>query len=119
MPFKLLKNLPVLGILAFMEMELRQDNKAIFLHVLSRAAADHYEQKEECLSVPGCLSMGIGARTQITKTIVDKNARIGSDCMILNKERVVEATREEHGFVIKDQIVVILKNAAIQNGTII
>jgi glucose-1-phosphate adenylyltransferase len=63
--------------------------------------------------------LGIGANTTIRRTIVDKNACIGRDVQILNKDRVEEAERENLGFYIRSGIVVILKNAVIPDGTII
>jgi glucose-1-phosphate adenylyltransferase len=38
---------------------------------------------------------------------------------IINKENIQEAEREKQGFYIRSGIVVVLKNAAIPNGTII
>jgi len=63
--------------------------------------------------------IGIGANTTIRGAIVDKNACIGRDVQIINKDNVDEANREELGFYIRDGIVVILKNAAIERGTVI
>jgi glucose-1-phosphate adenylyltransferase len=39
--------------------------------------------------------------------------------MIINKENVQEAQREDLGYYIRSGIVVVLKNATIPNGTII
>jgi glucose-1-phosphate adenylyltransferase len=50
---------------------------------------------------------------------VDKNARIGSNVLIVNKDRVEEANREDLGFYIRSGIVVIFKNATIPDGTVI
>lgn len=63
--------------------------------------------------------MGIGANTTIRRAIVDKNAHIGSNVQIINKDRVEEADRESQGFYIRSGIVVILKNAVIPDGTVI
>lgn len=52
-------------------------------------------------ALPGCTPIGIGAGTTIRKAIVDKNARIGMDCQIVNKDGVMEANREEQFYVIK------------------
>jgi hypothetical protein len=38
---------------------------------------------------------------------------------IINKEGLREANREEEGFIIKDGIVVVVKNALIKDGTVI
>jgi hypothetical protein len=53
------------------------------------------------------------------QAIVDKNARIGMDCQIINKEGVMEANKEAEGYFIKDGIITICKDATIQAGTII
>ena len=63
--------------------------------------------------------MGVGANTTIQRAIVDKNARIGRNVQIVNQDRIQESTREELGFVIRNGIVVIIKNATIADGTII
>lgn len=65
------------------------------------------------------IPMGIGPHTTIRRAIVDKNAHIGRNVQILNKEGIEEANREELGFYIRSGIVVILKNAVIQDGTVI
>ena len=63
--------------------------------------SDYFETLEECALVPGCLPMGIGDNCVIRKCIVDKNARIGSNVQIINKEGVQESNREDDGYVIK------------------
>ena len=65
------------------------------------------------------IALGIGADTTIRRAIIDKNARIGRNVQIINKERVEEAERESQGFYIRSGIVVVLKNAVIPDGTII
>lgn len=65
------------------------------------------------------VSIGIGPGSTIRRTIVDKNARIGKNVLILNKDRVEEADREKEGFLIRSGIVVVLKNAVLQDGTVI
>jgi glucose-1-phosphate adenylyltransferase len=83
--------------------------------------ADYYqpfsEQRSDCErpKVP----MGIGANTTIRRAIVDKNACIGCDVQIINKDRVEEAEREAQGFYIRNGIVVVIKGAVIPDGTII
>lgn len=63
--------------------------------------------------------MGIGANTTIRRAIIDKNAHIGCDVQIINKDRVEEADRESQGFYIRNGIIVVMKNAVIPDGTII
>jgi len=85
--------------------------------------ADYYQPfaerqtKEDCASDQ--IPLGIGADTVVRRAIIDKNARIGCNVQIINKDRVEEAERESQGFYIRSGIVVVLKNSVIQNGTVI
>jgi glucose-1-phosphate adenylyltransferase len=83
--------------------------------------ADFYESSSERKAKldKGSLPVGIGPGSTIRRAIVDKNARIGSNVQILNKDRVEEANREDQGFIIKNGIVVVIKNALIPSNTII
>ncbi|HEX9264867.1 MAG TPA: glucose-1-phosphate adenylyltransferase [Candidatus Binatia bacterium] len=83
--------------------------------------SDYYESPAERLKNLQCgkVPLGVGANTTIQKAIVDKNARIGRNVQIVNKDRVVEASRENLGFVIQNGIVVVIKNATIPDGTVI
>ena len=67
----------------------------------------------------GDIPVGIGKDTIIRRAIIDKNARIGHDVKIINKDNVQEAERENQGFYIRSGIVVVLKGAEIPDGTII
>ncbi|HIK54262.1 MAG TPA: glucose-1-phosphate adenylyltransferase [Synechococcales cyanobacterium M55_K2018_004] len=83
--------------------------------------ADFYqpmaERQAHCSQ--GKIPIGIGANSIIRRAIIDKNACIGCDVQIVNKDRVEEAERESQGFYIRNGIVVVLKNATIPDGTII
>ena len=83
--------------------------------------SDYYESPAERLQnlESGKIPLGVGANTTIRKAIVDKNARIGRNVQITNNEGIVEATREDLGFVIQNGIVVIIKNATIPDGMVI
>lgn len=63
--------------------------------------------------------LGIGVNSTIRRAIIDKNARIGCDVQIINKDHVQEADREKDGFYIRSGIVVVLKNAIIHDKTVI
>jgi glucose-1-phosphate adenylyltransferase len=65
------------------------------------------------------LPIGVGRGTVIKGAIVDKNARIGRFCRIVNVDNVQEAMREEDGYVIRDGVVVVIKDATIPDGTVI
>lgn len=67
----------------------------------------------------GVVPLGIGADTTIRRAIIDKNARIGRNVKIINKDRVEDAEREKQGFFIRNGIVVVLKGAVIPDGTVI
>lgn len=67
----------------------------------------------------GQVPLGIGANTLIRRAIVDKNARIGRNVKIVNKDNIEEAEREDLGFYIRSGIVVVLKNAVIPDDTVI
>ncbi len=51
--------------------------------------ADYYESDKQAadLRAAGHVPIGIGAGSTISNTIVDKNARIGHNCQIVNKVR--------------------------------
>jgi glucose-1-phosphate adenylyltransferase len=68
-------------------------------------------------TVRGPAFPGIGFNTRIENAIIDKNASVGNDCVITNAAGVGEG--EGPGFYIRDSIVVIIKNAVIQDGTVI
>ncbi|MBD2107335.1 glucose-1-phosphate adenylyltransferase [Nodosilinea sp. FACHB-13] len=78
---------------------------------------DNFERRGSCDTAR--VPLGIGANTTIQHAIVDKNARIGCNVKILNKDRVEEAEREDEGFYIRSGIVVILRGAVIPDDTII
>ena len=83
--------------------------------------ADFYEPFAERQSglQKGGVPLGIGSDTTIRRAIIDKNARIGRNVKIINKDRVEEAEREKQGFFIRNGIVVVMKNAVIPDETVI
>ncbi|MBE9075791.1 glucose-1-phosphate adenylyltransferase [Romeria aff. gracilis LEGE 07310] len=80
--------------------------------------ADYYEPMSESSQnrTKGKIPMGIGEGTTIRNAIIDKNARVGRNVQIINKESVEESEREDLGFYIRSGIVVVLKNAVIPDG---
>ena len=83
--------------------------------------ADFYQPSVErqCDLFTDEVSVGICADTIVRRAIIDKNARIGRNVKIVNKDNVQEADRESQGFYIRSGIVVVLKNAVIPDNTII
>jgi glucose-1-phosphate adenylyltransferase len=83
--------------------------------------ADFYQpaDKRQADLDKGIVPLGIGANTTIRRAIIDKNARIGRDVQLINKDNVEEAQREEQGFHIRNGIIVVIKNGTIPDGTVI
>lgn len=83
--------------------------------------SDFYEEKAESPERPdeNQVPVGIGRGSVIRRAIIDKNARIGRNVQIINKDNVEESDRESDGYYIRSGIVVVLKNATIPDGTII
>jgi glucose-1-phosphate adenylyltransferase len=67
----------------------------------------------------GIPPIGIGANSHIRNAIVDKNARIGRNVKIINKDNIVDAERESEGYWISGGIVIVIKDAVIPDNTII
>lgn len=78
--------------------------------------ADFYESEYQETS-ESLYPLGIGSHCHIENAIIDKNARIGNHVTITPYGK--EANQEGPGYVIRDGIVIILKNAIIPSGTTI
>jgi len=81
--------------------------------------ADYYETEEE---IEGNRErkrpdVGIGGDTSIRRAIVDKNARIGFDVHIDPPEKAPD--RDEEGWVVRDGIVIVEKDAVIPDGSVL
>ena len=83
--------------------------------------SDFFESSSEraMLRERGGIPLGVGRGTTVKRAILDKNARIGSNVTIVNKDHVEETDRPELGFYIRNGIVVVVKNASIPDGTVI
>jgi len=83
--------------------------------------SDFFESPEERIELRkgGGTPLGVGEGSTIKRAILDKNARIGDNVVIVNKDRVEEADKPDLGFYIRNGIIVVVKNATIANGTII
>lgn len=63
---------------------------------------------------------GVGNNCILRGCVVDENASIGDNVQIVNREGVKEADRADScGYMIQDGIVVVLRNAEIESGTVI
>ena len=83
--------------------------------------ADYYETEAEAakLLAEGDVPIGIGEGSVVQNCIIDKNARIGKNVQIINKENVQEAENEAAGYWIKSGIITIIKGSTIPDGTVI
>lgn len=81
--------------------------------------ADDYESPEDKKGnkAKGIPDVGIGAGTVIRNAIIDKNARIGKNCSITNKEK--KDNFDGPNYTIRDGIVVVPKGAVVPDGTVI
>ncbi len=76
---------------------------------------DHFATNEDFdLQSPDRPLMGIGQRCFISRTIIDKNARIGNDVKITGGTHLEDGEYEKHSVV--DGIVIIQKGAIIPDG---
>jgi glucose-1-phosphate adenylyltransferase len=82
--------------------------------------ADYFHWHDSSLREPseGPDKPGIDEGTYIEGAIIDRNVSIGQDCRIVNKDQVQEGGDNER-FYIREGIVIIGKNARIEDGTVI
>ncbi|MEI6669974.1 MAG: glucose-1-phosphate adenylyltransferase [Acidobacteriota bacterium] len=78
--------------------------------------ADYYEDDTEDASTQA-VPLGIGQDSILDRVIVDKNARIGRGVRLVNEQHVENADGENYA--IRNGIIVIPKNAVIEDGTVI
>lgn len=83
--------------------------------------ADYYQTFEEMRDdvLAQKPRVGIGEGTVISRAIVDKNARIGSNVKLLNEAKIADADAENGSWYIRDGIIIVPKNAMIADGTVV
>ena len=81
--------------------------------------SDYYESQEsvERHEKEGVPRVGIGAHGKIENAIIDKNARIGNNCVISPAGKAENGDHDQ--YFIRDGIVIIPKDAVIPHGTVI
>ncbi len=89
------------------------------LHRVVMMGADFYEtncsiKEHRSQNIP---AIGIGSNTRIDNAIIDKNARIGDNCVISPEGH--GDNEDGEGYVVRDGIVIIQKNAVVPHGTVI
>jgi glucose-1-phosphate adenylyltransferase len=76
--------------------------------------ADFYEDGQPPEAIP---ALGVGREVVLTRTIVDKNARIGDGARLVNERGVAEADGD--GYYIRGGIIVVPKGGIIAPGTVV
>jgi glucose-1-phosphate adenylyltransferase len=96
-------------------------SKGVGMEASFMMGADYYQTLEEMReNVAAKLPrVGIGEGTIIRRAIIDKNARIGRECKLLNQAGVQEADGEGGSYFIREGIIIIPKNAVLKDGTVI
>ena len=89
------------------------------LHRVVMMGADFYEtdysiKEHHSQNIP---AIGIGSNTRIENAIIDKNARIGDNCVISPEGH--GENEDGKGYVVRDGIVIIQKNSVVPHGTVI
>ncbi len=89
------------------------------LHRVVMLGCDYYESDEaiELNKTTGRPRIGIGKNTRIENAIIDKNARIGDNCVITPAGK--PDTVDHKLYYIRDGVVIIPKNGCIPHGTVI
>ncbi|KAK4482601.1 hypothetical protein RD792_009765 [Penstemon davidsonii] len=99
-------------------MRTRIGDKAVIEDSVIMGSDTYYQtgiSEGEHTSIP----VGIGEGSIIRKAIVDKNARIGKNVMIINKDNVQDRNMEANGYIISGGIIVIIRSAIIPDGSIL
>src|ERR1043166_1562262 len=83
--------------------------------------ADYYQTFEEMRVdlLAKTPRAGMGEGTVISRAIIDKNARIGSNVRLVNEAGVVDADGEDGAYYIRDGIIIVPKNATVKDGTVV
>jgi glucose-1-phosphate adenylyltransferase len=83
--------------------------------------ADYFESDTRVKKIisEGGAPIGVGDNTTLRSVIIDKNARIGSSCKLINKEGIEEANREDEGFYIRSGIICVIRNSTLPSQKVI
>lgn len=61
--------------------------------------------------------VGVGANTTIRRSIIDKNVRIGSNVKLVNRDNIDNFDAPDRSYYIREGIIIVPKNATINDGT--
>jgi glucose-1-phosphate adenylyltransferase len=77
--------------------------------------ADYYEADDAAPARGDAPRLGIGKNVVLDRVIVDKNARVGDNCRLVNSAGVDHLDGD--GFYIRDGIIIVPKDGVIKPGT--
>jgi glucose-1-phosphate adenylyltransferase len=63
--------------------------------------------------------MGIGENSVVRRAIIDKNARIGKNVQLINSRGVENEDGDNGCYFIREGIIIVPKNAVIQDGRVV
>ena len=96
-------------------------SKGVQLEASYMMGADYFQTLEDMRNDvnAGVPRVGLGEGTIVRRAIIDKNARIGSRARLMNEAGVMEAMSDDKSYYIRDGIIIVPKNAIINDGTVI
>lgn len=83
--------------------------------------ADYYqglEQMREDIAA-GTPRIGVGEGSVISRAIIDKNARIGSNVRLVNEDGIEHLDGEGGSYYIRERLIIVPKNAVVKDGTVV
>lgn len=89
--------------------------KGVYVESSLLLGADYYSGEE----ISKGRKVGIGKNTRIVRAIIDKNAYIGANVVIENRQKLKEFDDPKKRFYIRDGIVIVVKNAKIPDNMVI
>jgi glucose-1-phosphate adenylyltransferase len=79
--------------------------------------ADYYEADDNAPARGASPRLGIGRDVVLDRVIVDKNARIGDGCRLVNEQGLSHA--DGNGYYIREGIIIVPKDGVIDAGTVV
>lgn len=68
---------------------------------------------------PNAPMLGVGDNCEIAGAIIDKNARIGAGCRLVNSKGLTDYDDPQERYYIRDGVIIVPKHAIIEAGTVI
>ncbi len=83
--------------------------------------SDFFESFEDISknSDPPIPHLGIGENSVVRRAIIDKNARIGANVQLVNKDGAETKDDPEGNYFIREGIIIVPKNAVVKDNTIV